>query len=132
MLPDGPCVGAHSGENALHNLAVNIRQAHIAPAETIRQALVIYAKQMQHCRVKIMNCHLVFDGIIAIVVSRSINRAALDASAGEPHRKSKGVMVTPVAALRHRCPPKLSAPDNQSLAEKATRLQVFKQSCNRL
>src|SRR5262249_31963072 len=57
--------------------------------------------------------------------------ATLDAPAGHPHSETERVVIASVAALAHRRPAKLAAPDHQRAVEQATPLQVLEQSGDR-
>ena len=75
---------------------------------------------------------LVRDGIPAEFVGRAVDRSALHAAAGHPHREAVGVMVAAVVVpFRGRRPSELAAPDHERLLEEPARLQVLKESGDR-
>src|SRR5262245_19222608 len=86
-------------QDVLDDLAMNIGQAHVAAAETHRQALMVDTKQVQHGGVQVVDLDLIGDGLVAEFVGFSINRAALDAAAGQPNREAELIVIAAVAAL---------------------------------
>jgi hypothetical protein len=79
---------------------VRVGQARVAAAEAMGQALVVDAQQMEHRRVQVMDLGLVLDGVIAVVIGRSMDRSSLDASPGEPDGEATGVVVAAVLSAR--------------------------------
>ena len=76
-----------SRENRLHHLPMHIGQPEVAPGVAVRQLRVVEAEQVQDRRVQIMHVDLLLDGLVAELVGGAINRAALDAAAGQPARR---------------------------------------------
>src|SRR5262249_14862823 len=88
-----PMNSLHSGENALHHLAGDVGQPHVAAAEPVGQPLVVDAQQVQHGRVQVVHLHLVLDRVEAVLVSGAVDHAPLDAAAGQPHREAVGAVI---------------------------------------
>ena len=74
---------------------------------------MIQPQQMQNRRVQVMHVHLVFGGVVTVVVGRSVGVTALHAAAGHPHRKAVRIVVASVVTLCRRRPPELAAPQHQ-------------------
>src|SRR5262249_21116603 len=55
---------------------------------------------------------------------------ALDAAPGQPHREAMWVVVASGRPLAHRRASKLTAPDNERVAQQSPRLQVFQQAAD--
>ena len=70
----------------MHDFAVDVGQPHVAAAEAIGQPLVVDAQEVQHRGVQVVDLDLVLDGVVAVVVGGAVDRAALDAAAGQPDR----------------------------------------------
>src|SRR5439155_3547235 len=101
------------GQDALDHLAVHVGQAHIAAAEAEGELLVIDAEQAEHGGMQVVNLHLVVDDIVAVVVGRAVDGAALDAAARQPDGKAERIMIAAVAALGHGRAAKFPAPQDQ-------------------
>src|SRR5262249_58829212 len=112
-------------------LAGRVGQPHGAPAEADRQAFVVDAQEVEHRRVQVVDLDLVLDGVVAVVVGLAVDRAALDAPAGQPDGEAVRVVVAPVLALGHRGAAELAAPDDQSLVQQPAPLQVPEQAGDR-
>ena len=102
------------------------------PPKRNGQPLVVDAEQVQHRRVQVVDLDLVLDGVVAVLVGRAVDRAALDAAAGQPDGEAERVVVAAVGALGERRPAELAAPDDQRLVEQAAGLQVLQQAGDRL
>src|SRR5688572_25113772 len=72
---------ACSREYLRWHFAFNIRQADIAPGESVRQARVIDAHTVQNGRVQIVNGELILHHVVAIIIGRPIHRAPFDSAA---------------------------------------------------
>ena len=71
------------------------------------------------------------DCLVAEVVRRADDRAALDATPGHPHREPKGIVISPIEALTDRHPSELAMPQDERFIEQAAALEVFDQSGDR-
>src|SRR5437773_3406338 len=88
---------------------------------------------MQHGGVQVMNGDLVFDGVEAILVGRAVNHSALDATTGEPNRKSvRTVVAAGGRALCDRRAAEFSGPDHKRLIKQSATLEVGEQPRDRL
>ena len=87
LIPQSPMAPTKcSRQNLPDHLAVHVGQAHVAAAEAVGQPLVVDAQQVQHRGVQVVDLDLVLDGVVAVLVGRAVDRAALDAAAGQPDR----------------------------------------------
>src|SRR5262245_31357971 len=114
-------------ENLPHDFALHVGEAKIAPQELEGEPRVVYAQEIEHRRVQIVDRDHVFNRVISELVRGSMTRSGANPSSGEPHREALDVMVAAVA-LSHRSPPELAAPEDEGLVEHAALLQILHQS----
>src|SRR4051812_24196142 len=82
------CFG--SGEDAVDQLAVDVREAHVAAAPAVGGLLVVQAQQVEHGGVEVVDLALVLDGLVAVLVGGAVDRAAPPAAAaGEPEGEAE-------------------------------------------
>ena len=62
-------------------MAVDVREAHVAPVESHRRPRVVEAEEVEHRRVEVVDLDAVLDGVEAELVGRAVDRAALDPAA---------------------------------------------------
>src|SRR5438128_709612 len=108
-----------SGQDWLHHVAEDVRQAIVAAAVAVGKLGVIDAHQVENGGMQIVHMHLVLDGVPAVIVGLAVGHAASDAAAGQPHREAKGMVLAAVGAFGSRRPAKLAAPDDQRILEQA-------------
>ena len=77
-------------------LPADVRQAEVAAAVAIGELGVVDAEQVQHGRVQVVDVHRLLDRLEAEVVGRAVDRSALDAAAGQPHREAERIVVAAV------------------------------------
>ena len=75
---------------------VNIRQSEIASSVAERELFVIEAEEMEDGCVQIVDVNFVGDGLETKFVGRTMNHAAFDPAASEPHGKAIGVVIAPI------------------------------------
>src|SRR5204863_6236889 len=94
---------SRSRHQLLDELATHIRQPKIASLKTISQLRMLKSEQPQQRRVQIMDVDFVSGRIEPEFVGTAQGNARLDATAGEPHRETIGMMIPAIiAALDHR------------------------------
>src|ERR1051325_525493 len=101
-----------SHEDFLDHIPMHIRQPEVAAAESVGELRVINPEQVLDGRVEIVNLALVLHRVVAEIVRRAEDGAALDAAAGEPQAEAKGIVITSVAALREGRPAEFAAEKN--------------------
>src|SRR5262245_34235983 len=105
-----------SGQDAVNDLAVDIGKAHVAATEAVGKAGVVDAEKVQDGRVEIVDLHLVFDGVEAVLVGRTIDNATFDAAAGQPDREAvRAVVAAGLRALSDGRAAKFARPDDERL-----------------
>ena len=109
----------------------------IEPLVAVGEALVVDAEQVQHRGVEVADVDRVLDDVVAEVVGLAVDRAALRAAAGHPHREAARVVVAAVVRLRQPAlavdrPAELAAPDDERASKQALALQVLNQAAARL
>src|SRR6476469_7191064 len=90
---------ASSRKNFLHHVPVNIGEAEIAAGILVRQLLVVETQQGEDGGVPVMDVDLVYDGLVAVVVSLSVAHAALHAATGHPEGEALVVVIAAIAGL---------------------------------
>ena len=96
---------------------MNIGQAIVASLKAIGQTLVIESQQMQERRIQIVYVYWIFGYIESEVVGRSVDVAAFDAAAGEPHGEGSVVMIAAIVALGHWSASEFAAPNHERIFE---------------
>jgi hypothetical protein len=91
-----------STDNLPDHLAVHIRQPEVAPAIAIGQLRVIEAEQVQYGRMQIVHVRLVFDRLKAEIVRGAVGYPAFNAPAGQPDRKTVGIVIAAVLHIHTR------------------------------
>src|SRR5688572_6925409 len=79
-----------SGEQFLHDGAVNVGQAEIAPLKAVGQFGVIEAQQVEERRMQIMDVDPVFHDIEAQLIGFTQRDSGLDAAPCHPHGEGVG------------------------------------------
>ena len=93
--------------------------------------LVIQSHLPQDGGVQVAVIVRILHRLVPDLVGRSVDRAALHASAGEPRGKAAGVVIAPGGILRPRRSAELAGPDHQCLVEHPALLQVAQQARDR-
>jgi competence protein ComEC len=106
-----------SAKDVMNDVPVNIGQSHVSSTESERQAFVVDAAQVEHCGMQVVNLDSVFDCVISEFVGCSINRAAFDASTGQPVGETKRIVVSTVFSLSEWCAAELARPNHECLFE---------------
>ena len=127
-----------SGQQVVANLAENIRQAIITPLETVIQALMIEAEQVQDRCLEIVYMNRVLSDSEAELITFAVGDAPLETAAGHEHRIAVRIVVptehlaSGCAALPERSPSELTAENDQGRLKQAPALQVIQQRRDRL
>src|SRR5579871_2348533 len=102
-----------------------IGQTEISALEPVRQSGVIEAEQVKDGRVQVVDVDLVRRRIETELIAGADGGASFGAAAGQPHGKAIRMVVPAIAAaLNHRRPAELAAPDDERIVEQAALLQV--------
>ena len=115
---------------------MNIGQAKISAGISERQFLVIKTKTMQHRGMQIMNTGRLVDSLKANVIGCSVDRAALDPTASQPHAEAPVIVIA--TGLRfavsgefdRRSPTKLASPQDQRILKQTSLFQIRHESSN--
>ena len=108
------CCRLPSGDNALDDVSIHVRQAEIASGIAVGETCVIETQQMQHGRVQVVHWDAIFDGVISVVVGVAVGKAPFDTSAGQPDGEPLRIVISAVAALHNRCAAEFAAPNPDS------------------
>lgn len=85
--------GAGLRQNLVDQLTMHISQPEITPRVSKRQLFMIKAQAVEHCGVQVMDADWVLCGFEAELVSGTVNRSALDATAGQPHAETPMIVI---------------------------------------
>jgi len=116
------------GQDIPHNGAVHVGQPEVAAGMPPRQPFMVQSQQMQHGGVQIMHRDSVLHGLESKVVGLSVDHAASNSTAGQPHGESIVVVVPSIAVFGHRCAAEFSTPGHQSVFQQAALFQISEQS----
>jgi hypothetical protein len=118
-------------QQLLHHVPMDVGEAKVAALETVGQAFVIKAKQVQEGRVQIVNIDWILLHIPAHLVGFANDLTTLDAAAGKPFGEGVGMMVSAGDGLEIDAvfaewrAPEFTAPDDDRVIEQPAGLQVF-------
>src|SRR5262245_30559544 len=111
-------------QDVLEDLPDRLNLAHadqllVQPSVEIGQAVRVEAELVQDSCVQVFYVEWILYCGTSEFVSRADTDAPLDATAGQPHRKSVGVVVAsgPFLILCRRLPPELPSPDDECRVE---------------
>ncbi len=109
---------------------VDTGKAAIEALETVAEAVVFEAEQVQDGGVEVADVEGVFDDVVGEVVGFAIDGAAFGTAAGHPHGEAAGVVVATVvvsgeAALGVDGAAEFAAPDDEGVFEHAALFKVF-------
>src|SRR5437588_399482 len=122
-----------SRQQLRHHLAGHVGQPKIPTLEAVRQLEVVQAEQMQQRGMEIVDVNGVLDNAPADVIGLADDLPALDAAAGHPDAKGKGMMVPTTDALEawsifpQGGAAELRGPDDQRRVQQAALLEIFEE-----
>src|SRR5260370_31421466 len=94
------------------------------------------AEEIEYGRVNVMHAHRLLNRLKTKIVGSTVDRTALDGSAGQPHSEPEWIVVAPsldrtagAAHLAYRSSPELRTANHQSVFPQSTRLQIFDDGC---
>src|SRR5437879_2581192 len=88
---------------------------------------MIHAELIQKRGMQIVNRHAILHRLESELIGHTVSHPAFNAAARRPNSTSVRFMTAPVAALRHRRPPELAAPDYDGLVQQTAALQIANQ-----
>src|SRR4051794_17671140 len=112
-------------QDVVNDVAIHIREPHVSARESERQAGVIDALEMQHRGMQIVNVELALDDLVTELISLAVDRASLNAPAGQPQGKTERIMVAPIGALGERRAAEFARPHHERLIEQTPLLQIL-------
>src|SRR4051812_24020661 len=117
-----------SGQNCPHKFGpFDSSQPGIQSLEFMGERLMVYAEEVKHGRVKIVNGNGIFNSSVAEVVCCSISNASFDSPTGQPNREAQ-IMMVPAwrtfIGLGHGRATEFTGPNNERLIEQSTLAQV--------
>ena len=106
-------------------------QAEIKALKLEGESLGIDAKEMKHGCVQITDMDDVFNGVVSQLVGIPVGDATLNASSRHPDGEALDVVI-PAVSLGHGSTAELAAPDDESILEHSTLLQILHKGRRRL
>ena len=101
-------------------MAMDISEAEVAALAAEGEAFMVDAELVKNGGVEIVDVNLVLNGVKAELVGGTVGEAGLHSTAGHPHCEAVRVMITTPGFsphLRHRCPAKFTAPDDEGIVK---------------
>src|SRR5688500_15797859 len=80
-------------------MSLDIGEAEVASGVAVRKFFVIEAKKLKNGRVKVVDMDLFLDGGKAKFIGSAMGITTLDATPGQDHRKTVGIMIPAGASL---------------------------------
>jgi len=126
--------GLLSCDDRVDHFAVHVSQTMITSAIGVREALVVKAEEMQHCRVQVMHVDWVLYRNESEIIRGAMDRPNPGTAACHPHREAVVVMITPRkrGELRDRCATELAAPDDERRIQESPCLEIREEASDRL
>ena len=93
---------------------------------------MIYAEQMKHGGMKVVNFIAVLDRFISKFIGTAHADSLLDPSAGKPHGKTKRIVIATIGALGKGSSAEFTPPDDQGRIQKTQAAKITYQGGNRL
>ena len=101
-------------ENFFDNVAAEIGELLVSAVVQIPEMVLLQPERVQQRRVEVAHVIRLWWRSAGPTSSVSpMTCPPFDPAAGEPHREAVRIVIASVAALRHRQPAELAAPDNQ-------------------
>ncbi len=101
---------------------MDISKSEMTPLIFVGEALVIDSKEMQNCRMKVVNVDWVLRDIVTVIVRGPVGSSWLAPAASHPHRETAPVMIPPEVAgvepaLTVTCAAEFAAPDYKGIIQ---------------
>ena len=116
----------------MHHVTMNVGQSHVAAAEAEGGLGVFDAQQVQHGCMEVVYLGAFVHGLVAPLVSRSVNGARLHSATGQPNREPVLIVIATILPLGEWCAAKFAGPDDQCFIEQAALSKVLEQRSDRL
>jgi len=113
-------------------MTMHVGQPHVSTAETEGAFGMIYAEQMKHGGMKVVDFIAVLDRFVSKFIGTAHADALLDAAPGKPHGKPKGIVIAAIGALGEGRSAEFPSPDNQGRIQKTKTPKITDQGGNRL
>ena len=108
---------------------MNAGQPHVASAETESASGMVYAKEMKHGGMKIVDLISIFDRLVSEFVRITHTDPFLDATSGKPHGETEGIVVATIDPWAKGVRPN-SSPDDQGRVQKTESTKIGDQGGN--
>ena len=124
-------------DDVVHDVAVNVRQAELAPLMAIGQSFVIDAKEVEAGGVEVVDVDFVFDNTETKLISGAMGRSSFDAATGHPNAEALLMVIAAwggfrscagVVLLNHGRAAKFASPYHQGIVQHASLLQILDQA----
>lgn len=111
---------------------MDVGETEVASAVVVGEALVVDAHEVEQRGVEVVEVDFVFGGVPTEVVSCPIDGASLHSATRETQGVAVGVVFSTVCSLTGWRTTKFAAPNDESIFEKSTGLQVGEEGAHRL
>ena len=81
-----------------HHVSMHVGQSHIATPVAVGQLFMIHAKLVQHRGPQVVDRGFVFSGMVAQIISGSVQAAPLDSPSGHPQTETIRIMIAAITA----------------------------------
>src|SRR5262249_57149621 len=89
-----------SRHDLFNDLAVDVGEAVVAALEAEGEALVVYAEQMQHRRVQIVDVNAILHNVVPEWACLAVHGSGFDATAGHPDAEAPRMVIAAVVGRR--------------------------------
>ena len=118
-------------EDGLDAFAGDVGEAEIAAFESVDEAFVVEAEEVEDSGLDVVDVDGVFGDLHAEFVGGAVGDAGFDAAAGHPHGEGLGVVIASAAAsecgagFNHGGASEFAAPDDKGVFEQSAFFKVF-------
>ena len=89
------------GQQVFDDMAVHIREPEVTALILVGETFVVYAEQVHHGGVEVMDMHAICLDVVAVVVRNSVRVSRVHPSPGHPNRKAARMVVTAEIRFGH-------------------------------
>ena len=111
----------------MDDMAMHVGESHVSTTESKGGLRVLDPEQIKHGRMQIVHLLFVLNCVVSPFIGFSMDRAATNASAGEPNRKTVRIVVPTICSLGEGRSAKFTCPDDQRGLEESSLFEVLKE-----
>jgi hypothetical protein len=103
----------------VNNLPFDIGESEIPAGVSVGEFLVIDSHEVENGGMEVVKVNGFVFSVVAVVVSRSVNRARFDPATGHEHGKTVRVVIATVISLSGGGTSEFAAPEDEGFIEEA-------------